>query len=136
MDKFVLNTGIKRIAIYENETDEANGIEPRGVFQFNPKDVSEARKLMELQGECQKEFAELKKKEEECKTEYDQIKYMEEFARGYHKKIDYIYGEGTSYAVFGKALTYDSLIAFFGMLNEKYTEFSKKRVDAKLEELQ
>lgn len=134
MEKFIIKTGTKRIAIFENEDDEKNGVEPRGYFEYNPQDVTEARKILELQASCQGELLNISSREKECKTELEKICLMEEFATKYRNQIDYIYGNGTSDSLFGKVLTYDSLTQFFEYLTEKYRESSKSRVDKILEE--
>ena len=136
MKSFVLNTGVKRIAIFENETDEAEGIEPRGIFKFNPTDVTEARKIMELQSTYEQEKEEYVAKEKACETELDKFKVLEEFAQMYRNKLDYIYGNGTTQALFGDSLTYDMFGQFFEMITEQYAEYSKKRVADKVAELQ
>lgn len=136
MKSFVLNTGIKRIAIFENETDEAEGKEPRGIFKFNPTDVTEARKILELQSTYEQEQEEYVAKEKACVTDLDKFKVIEEFAQKYKDKLDYIYGNGTSNALFGDSLTYEMFGQFFEMITEQYAEFSKKRVADKVAELQ
>lgn len=136
MESFVLNTGVKKIAIYENDDDEKNGVEPRGVFKFNPQDVTEARKILELQSGYEQEKQEYIEKEKACETDLDKFKVLEEFANKYKGKLDYIYGDGTSMALFGNSLTYEMFGIFFEMITLKYQEFSDKRVNKTLEELQ
>jgi len=135
MESFVLDTGVKRIAIFETETAEAEGKEPRGIFKFNPTDVTEARKILELQSTYEQEKEEYIAKEKACVTDLDKFKVLEEFAQKYKDKLDYIYGPTTSKALFGDSLTYEMFGQFFGMITEKYAEFSKKRVADKVAEL-
>ena len=136
MDSFVLKTGVQKIAIYESETDKEEGIEPRGIFKFNPNDVTEARKILELQADFITEQETYVEKEKACTTELEKMRVMEELATKYREKLDYIYGPGTSVALFGNALTYEMFVQFFEFITVKYKEFSEKRVSKKLEELQ
>lgn len=106
-----------------------NGVEV-GVFMFNPHDFAEAERHANIVDELekqQKEYEEMAKKLDKDGTPKEVINFFACFIRDILKKIDNVYGEGTSNILFGSALDMTAVLSFFRQIKPYYEAASEER---------
>lgn len=116
MDSLQINTGIKRIAINDDENR---------VIEFNPEDIIFVEKFYGLIKEFEKKEVEFRKRSDEIGaiTELDEygipvntaesIQLVVDLCRYLRAQIDNVFGKDTSQKVFGDAMTLNMFEQFF-----------------------
>lgn len=116
MDSLHIDTGIKRIAINDDETR---------VIEFNPKDVIFVERFYKTYSEIEKHLDDFKIQAKEIESEAgtdknnlpanleQRIGFMREVCEFCNDQIDAIFGEGTAKKVFGDVLNLEMYMQFF-----------------------
>jgi hypothetical protein len=100
----------------------------RGVFKFNPNDVSVAKRVFALQNTIQDKFKEYEERYKDVQNEQDGITLLDETIQYFRGVIDEIFGAGTSQILFGDCNTFSMFEDFFNGITPYYTKASKDRV--------
>lgn len=116
MDSLQINTGIKRIAINDDENR---------VIEFNPEDIIFVEKFYGLIKEFEKKEVEFRKRSDEIGaiTELDEygipvntaesIQLVMDLCKYLRAQIDKVFGKDTSQKVFGDTMTLNMFEQFF-----------------------
>lgn len=121
MESLKIRTGQINLQIVNDAGEE------KGVFSFNPEDVANAKKFLELQRELTFKQTEFEKKSANCKDDESKIDLLNEIVDYFESAIDSCWGEGTSKLLFGDAKTLTMFADFFEGIAPYYEEASKKR---------
>ena len=103
--------------------------ESRGVFKFNPNDITVAKRIYSLQGtiaDKQKEYEERVNQAEA--SEESSIELLEEIVQYFRGVIDDIFGAGSSNILFGDACSISMFDDFFEGITPYYQKASEARV--------
>lgn len=91
--------------------------DPSRIIVFNPRDVVFAERFYALQGEFESKLLEYKLRHAQLDLEKNNIKQriqlLRESCEYMRGRIDYLFGDGTSKAAFGDAMTLDMFTQFF-----------------------
>jgi len=123
MEKLQIHTGQICLDIVDDHG------ESRGVFKFNPNDVSVAKRVFELQDTINAKFDEYEKQYKEAEGDSQKsIELLDETIDYFRGVIDDIFGAGSSQTLFGDAHTFSMLEDFFAGITPYYTKASAERV--------
>ena len=122
MASLQIRTGAIRLEIF----DDFN--ESRGFFVFNPEDVQQAQKAVELAEQLDVINNDFQKRAKECVTPQEQISLLCEIVDAFEKLIDDCFGEGTSQLVFGDAKSLGMFYDFFEGVMPYYEKASENRM--------
>jgi hypothetical protein len=123
MEKLQIHTGQICLDVVDDHG------ESRGVFKFNPNDITTARKVFSLQETLNTKFEEYDKQFNEVKDDAGKsVELFEEVIKYCRDAIDEIFGAGTSQILFGDANTFQMFEDFFDGITPYYTKASKERV--------
>lgn len=121
MESLKIRTGQVNLQILDDYGNE------RGIFSFNPEDVANAKRFMEIQKELVDKQAEFEQRESKCKDDESKVNLLNEIVDYFEQAIDSCWGEGSSKLLFGEAKTLSMFSDFFEGIAPYYEEASKKR---------
>lgn len=121
MESLKIRTGQVNLQILDDAGNE------RGVFSFNPEDVANAKRFLELQKELVVKQEDFEKRSGKCKDDESKVDLLNEIVEYFESAIDSCWGEGTSKLLFGDAKTVSMFADFFEGIAPYYAEASKKR---------
>ena len=123
MESLQVRTGQISLRILDDSGEE------RGIFKFNPQDISAAKKLMELQSELDIKNGEFQELANKCETPEEKVKLLEDEVNYIEGLIDDCFGIGSSLVLFGNAKTLSMFYDFFDGITPYYQKASKNRMD-------
>lgn len=123
MASLQINTGIVTLDILD---DYGNS---RGLFRFNPSDITLARKIFSLQTEYSDKMKEYQRRQVDCTTAEQKFELLEDIIAYLTDSIDNIFGEGSSDILFEGAKTLEMFSDFFTGIMPYFEKASKDRVN-------
>lgn len=121
MKKLKIDTGSISL-----EVEDGNG-NIRGVFTFNPGDISSAKKFYELLGEIETKQSEFETREEACQNDEERINLLSDLIDYLNESIDKCWGAGSSKILFGDDKTLTMYEDFMEGILPYYDKASKNR---------
>ena len=122
MGKLVINTGMISLDVEDSDGSK------RGVFRFNPTDISLAKHVLEMQTEIAERGKEFDERINACETPEDKVKVLFDITEYYRKMIDDIFGEGSSQILFGDAHTLGMITDFIDGITPYFNKASANRM--------
>ena len=122
MESLQVRTGQISLRILDDNGDE------RGIFKFNPDDVSLAKRVVELRQEIAEKQVDYEVKAASCETDEQKVDLLVEIVDHYENLIDKCFGEGSSNTLFGDAKSLSMFGDFFDGITPYYEKASKNRM--------
>lgn len=123
MGKLIINTGVISLDIEDSDGTK------RGTFRFNPRDILIAKRMLDMQAELNEKMSEFQQREEAITKPEEKVDFLYEVTEYYRKKIDDIFGAGSSQILFGDAHTLGMISDFVDGVTPYFNTASKNRMD-------
>lgn len=122
MESLQIRTGQVRLQILDDQGNE------RGIFTFNPEDVEDAKRALDLREEFDAKVKDFEERSAHCETNAEKMDLLSEVVRYFRGLVDQCYGEGSSQLLFGEAKTLSMFKDFFDGIMPYYQKASDARI--------
>lgn len=123
MEQLQIFTGMISLEILDDEGKQ------RGIFRFNPTDMTLCKNIFDLQSSFKKKENEVKAQLANCEDNKDKLEIVCEICDYYNEQIDNIFGEGSCDILFGKSKSLFQYIQFFEGVTPYIAGARKKQMD-------
>lgn len=122
MQSLQVRTGEIKLQILDDAGEE------RGIFKFNPTDITSAKKVFAFQNDLNAKQAEFEEKAKQCETPQEKIELLDSVCDYFNNLIDECFGAGSSELLFGGAKTLSMYDDFIQGIIPYYQKASEERV--------